>query len=190
VPAAPSPSGGGAAPTARRPGVGSRPRSPESMARRRRWAAAGYLPPKLAAAFTAGEPAVLAGVGREAARRGKCTLAKGAIAALAGVCECLVKRALRHAALLGLITIEVRRLSYWRNDTNIVRVASREWGAWLRTRLPRDVVPGFGGVGGCLAPARISVEDRRERRRRFEPVPGRVAYPPKRENGPSGATDA
>src|SRR3954470_24418635 len=32
--------------------VGSRPRTPESLARRRRWAASGCLPPALAARFT------------------------------------------------------------------------------------------------------------------------------------------
>src|SRR5215203_4523878 len=39
--------------------VGSRPRSPASMQRRRSWAAAGRLPPQLAARFTLAEQAVL-----------------------------------------------------------------------------------------------------------------------------------
>src|SRR4051812_8041971 len=39
---------------------GSRPRSPASMERRRRWAASGCLPPALAARFTLAETAVLA----------------------------------------------------------------------------------------------------------------------------------
>src|SRR3954462_15780713 len=39
---------------------GSRPRSPASMERRRRWAASGALPPALAARFTLAETAVLA----------------------------------------------------------------------------------------------------------------------------------
>src|SRR4051812_48590010 len=37
--------------------VGSRPRSPASMERRRRWAASGCLPPALAARFTLAEQA-------------------------------------------------------------------------------------------------------------------------------------
>src|SRR3954462_2147503 len=40
--------------------LGSRPRSPASMERRRRWAACGLLPPALAARFTLAETAVLA----------------------------------------------------------------------------------------------------------------------------------
>src|SRR5215218_3367789 len=39
---------------------GSRPRTPASLERRRRWAAAGALPPALASRFTLAENAVLA----------------------------------------------------------------------------------------------------------------------------------
>ena len=52
--AAPAPDGQGTAPARAHPRTGSRPRTPESKTRRRRWAAAGYLPPKLAAAYTPG----------------------------------------------------------------------------------------------------------------------------------------
>src|SRR6185312_12837327 len=40
--------------------LGSRPRSPASMERRRRWAASGALPPALAARFTLAEQSALA----------------------------------------------------------------------------------------------------------------------------------
>src|SRR4051812_33330158 len=40
--------------------VGSRPRSPGHMERRRRWAASGCLPPAIAARFTLAEVSVLA----------------------------------------------------------------------------------------------------------------------------------
>ena len=103
-----------------------------AIERRRRWAAAGRLPPKLAALFTLGEQAALAVIAVEAGKRGTCTLAIGAIAALAGVSINTVKRALRQARALGLVTIEERRLSRFRNDTNVVRVVSREWLSWLR----------------------------------------------------------
>src|SRR3954470_23875639 len=53
--------------------LGSRPRSPASMERRRRWAAAGALPPQLAARFTLGEVAVLAVIAAENRKRGRCT---------------------------------------------------------------------------------------------------------------------
>ena len=55
------------------------------MERRRSWAAAGRLPPKLAARFTLAEQAVLAVVAVEVARHGACTLTIGHIAALTGV---------------------------------------------------------------------------------------------------------
>ena len=45
--------------------VGSRPRSPASMERRRSWAASGAMPPQLAARFTLAEVAVLAVVAAE-----------------------------------------------------------------------------------------------------------------------------
>src|SRR3954453_23670133 len=52
--------------------LGSRPRSPASMERRRRWAASGALPPALAAQFTLAETAVLAVIALEAAKSGAC----------------------------------------------------------------------------------------------------------------------
>src|SRR3954462_8574311 len=73
--------------------LGSRPRSSASMKRRRRWAAAGALPPALAARFTLAEPAVLAVLAAEVLRHSACTLTIGHIAALAGVSETTVRNA-------------------------------------------------------------------------------------------------
>ena len=142
---------GGAAPARARHTTGSRPRSPESLARRRRMAAGGFLPPVLAAAFTLGEQAVLAVIGLEVGKRGSCTLALGHIAALAGVCTTVAKRAVRQARVLGLLSVEERRVSRSRNDTNLLRVASREWAAWLRLRLPHANPTGLEGGGGRTA---------------------------------------
>src|SRR4051794_33482935 len=64
----------------RRP-VGSRPRAPESLARRRRWVANGYLPPALASRFTAAETAVLAVVAAKHQKQGRCVLTIDHIAA-------------------------------------------------------------------------------------------------------------
>src|SRR6185503_12089211 len=114
--------------------LGSRPRSPASMERRRRWAASGALPPALAARFTLAETAVLAVVAAEALRHGRCTLVIEHIAALAGVGRSTVKRALRAAQGLGFVRIEERRVSAWRNAPNVVTITSREWSAWLRMR--------------------------------------------------------
>src|SRR5215210_6605086 len=112
--------------------VGSRPRSPASMERRRSWAAAGRLPPALAARFTLAEQAVLAVVAAEVAKHGACTLTIGHIAALAGVSETTVRNAMREAQALSLVRIEERRLTAWRNAPNRVTITSPEWLAWLR----------------------------------------------------------
>lgn len=123
VPAAPRP-----APVRR----GSRPRTDDSLQRRRRWAASGRLPPALSARFTTAELAVLAVVAAEAARHGRCSLAHAHLAAVAGVSVSSVKRAMKAARDLGLVEIEVRRVSAFRNDTNLVQVVSREWLSWMR----------------------------------------------------------
>src|SRR3954447_11331720 len=73
---------------------GSRPRTPGSMERRRRWAASGALPPALAARFTLAETAVLAVLAAEVLKHSRCTLTVGHIAALAGVSETTVRNAL------------------------------------------------------------------------------------------------
>ena len=112
--------------------IGSRPRTDASMERRRRWAASGRLPPGLAARFTLAEQAVLALVAAETARRGDCRLAIDNLAAVAGTSRSTVKNAIREAVRLGLVTVEERQVTGWRNDTNIVHIISREWTAWLR----------------------------------------------------------
>ena len=140
--------------------VGSRPRSDASMERRRRWAASGRLPPRLAARFTLAEQAVLALVAAETVRRKDCRLAVGHLAAIVGVAETTVRNAIREAVKLGLVTVEERRVTGFRNDTNIVRIVSAEWQAWMRlARKPGREFPGAGdyraalsGGGGCKSP--------------------------------------
>src|SRR3954467_4935242 len=114
--------------------LGSRPRSPASMERRRRWAASGALPPALAARFTLAEVAVLAVIAAEHRKRGDCRLTNKEIADVAGVCLTSVKNALRAARALGLLSLEERRLTAFRNDSNVVRIIAPEWRAWLRLR--------------------------------------------------------
>jgi DNA-binding transcriptional ArsR family regulator len=120
------------APARRR--VGSRPRSSASMERRRSWAAAGRLPPALAARFTLAEQAVLAVVAVEVSKRGRCGLTVAHLAALAGVSESTVRNALREAEALGLVSIDRRRRSPWINYPNDVQILSKEWASWLRLR--------------------------------------------------------
>jgi hypothetical protein len=111
--------------------VGSRPRSPASMERRRSWVASGHLPPALACRFTPGEVATLAVIAVEVRKHGRCTLHLNAIAALAGVCRTTAKNALREAAGLSFIRVTVRRLTAWRCDSNVVVILDAAWSAWL-----------------------------------------------------------
>ena len=67
------------------------------MERRRSRAAAGRLPPALAARFTLAEQAILAVVAVEVAKHGACALTIGHIAALAGVPESTVRNAILEA---------------------------------------------------------------------------------------------
>lgn len=136
----------GAPPAAPKRSVGSRPRSPASLERRRRWTASGHVPGNIACRFTTGETAALAVIALEASKRGDCRWTIGQIAAVAGVSDTTVKRAIREAKALGLISVEERRLSAWRNDSNILRIVSPEWIAW--GRLGRQ----SKGGGGQVAP--------------------------------------
>lgn len=137
------------APAAPRRPVGSRPRSDASMERRRRWAASGRLPPGIAARFTLAETAVLAIVSAETSRRGDCRLYVDHIAAVAGVSRSTVKTAIRQARTLGLITVEERPQTAFRNLSNVVRIVSKEWTAWLR--LARTLPARGGGVNSSTS---------------------------------------
>src|SRR3954467_12777451 len=126
-----------ALPAAQKPArrlFGSRPRSGASMERRRRWASSGWMPPPLAARFTLAEQAVLGVVAWASHSQGSCTLTIDHVAAMAGVSGTTVRKALREARLLGLLKVEERRLSAWRNLPNRVTILSPEWLAWLKLR--------------------------------------------------------
>ncbi|WP_237482899.1 GntR family transcriptional regulator [Lichenibacterium dinghuense] len=107
------------------------------------------MPPHLAVRFTAGELSALSVVAAQVARHGRCDLALDHIASLAGVGRTTVRNALAEARRLGLLTVEVRRLRAFRNDTNVVRIASPEWQAWISMRRS---APGQGvGTKPCAA---------------------------------------
>ncbi len=159
------------APTPRR--TGSRPRTDTSMERRRRWAASGRLPPQLAAQFTLAEQAVLAVVAVETTKRGDCRLANEHIAAVAGVSKSTARATLRRARALGLLTIEERRRSGWRSETNVIRIVSREWVAWMR--LARRSVGEGGGVKS--ASPTVTQVPHTGKTRTAEPARGRIANP-------------
>jgi hypothetical protein len=131
--------------------VGSRPRTDASMERRRRWAASGRLPPGLAARFTLAEQAVLALVAAETIRRKDCRLSIENMAAVAGVCRSTVKNAIREARRLDLLTVEERQITGFRNDTNVLRIVSAEWLAWIRLARRGDPLPGRRGQVGPIS---------------------------------------
>ncbi|MCJ2067570.1 helix-turn-helix domain-containing protein, partial [Methylobacterium sp. J-030] len=138
------------------------------VARPGRWAASGRLPPGLAARFTQAEVAVLALVAAEVARRSDCRLAIENLAAVPGVSSTTVKNAIREDARFGLLTVEERQITGWRNATNVVRITSREWTAWLR--LARRTLPSGGGVKSATT-TNTQVLDLRESRK-TEPKKG------------------
>src|SRR3954454_13600686 len=150
--------------------IGSRPKTPASLERRRRWAASGALPPALAARFTTAETAVLAVVAAEHQNHGRCTLVIDHIAALAGVGRTTVKNALREAQRQSLLRIAERRVSAWRNAPNVVTLTSPEWLSWLRMRTR--------GVGSKPQPPRIqeNKKDAAAQRNRFELPKGRSCF--------------
>ena len=102
-----------------------------SKARRRRLAFSGPLPPALAAGFTVGQLAALRIVADEVRTRGSCNLSLGEIAARAGVGATTARAAVRLAAGDGLLLVEERRRHGAPSLTNIVRVVSKEWRAWI-----------------------------------------------------------
>lgn len=109
-------------------------RSPDrraSIERRRRLAASGPMPPGMARRFTVGELAVLRIVGDEVAQHGLCDRSLAELAARAGVCRKLAQRTLRMAARDGLVAIERRPRPGRKNLSNLVRIISAEWSAWL-----------------------------------------------------------
>ena len=109
-------------------------RSPDrraSLTRRREHAATGPLPPAIAAGFTTGELAVLKVLADEWLAHGACDRSLNELAARAGVCHSLAKRAVRLAELDGLITVQRRPRSGRKHLTNVIRVIRAEWLDWL-----------------------------------------------------------
>ena len=79
-----------------------------------------------------GQRAVLCVVGFEIMDHGSCDLAVDAIAAKAGVGHTTVQTTMHEARRLGHLTIRERPMPGKKNLTNIVRISSQEWLAWLK----------------------------------------------------------
>jgi hypothetical protein len=89
------------------------------------------MPPHVRAAYTECERAVLTVVAREVKRQGICDLSVGQIAAEAGVCVRTVQNAVAEAMRQGHIRREEREQKGRKNLTNILRITSPEWLAWI-----------------------------------------------------------
>jgi len=121
-----------------------RQRSPDrtrSRERRRGLGGSSPLPEPLARRYTEGQRAVLFIVGEEIAGRGVCGLSVAEIAARAGVCHRHAQMTLRLAEGDGLVTISERPRKGQKHQTNLVRVLSKEWAAWLARRRPTGCKP-------------------------------------------------
>jgi hypothetical protein len=105
-----------------------------AIARRRRQAASGALPPSIAAQFTVGEQAALAVIARAARQQRGGTLQwfTDKIAALAGVSRSTARNAIRKARALGFLHVTEQRVTWWRNAANKITIAAAAWIAWLR----------------------------------------------------------
>ncbi|TNC07629.1 hypothetical protein FF100_31600 [Methylobacterium terricola] len=113
----------------------------KSRERRRGLGGSSPLPEPLARRYTEGQRAVLFIVGEEIAARGVCGLSVAEIAARAGVCHRHAQMTLRLAESDGLVTITERPRRGQKHQTNLVRVLSREWAAWLQRRRPTGCRP-------------------------------------------------
>jgi hypothetical protein len=78
-----------------------------------------------------GELAVLKVLSDEVLAHGACDRSLNELAARAGVCRSLAKRAVRLAELDGLITVQRRPRSGRKHLTSIIRIVRAEWLDWL-----------------------------------------------------------
>ena len=123
-------------------------RSPDreaSRTRRRMLARDGRMPPGVRAHYTEGEASALRVIAGEVKHHGVCDFPIDKIAALAGVGRTTVQNAVREAGRLGYVQVERRPIKGRKNDTNLVRIVSREWLAWVcavtRRRFPVGASP-------------------------------------------------
>jgi hypothetical protein len=91
----------------------------------------GAMPPALACRFTTGQASVMRIVADEVRLRGRCDRTMGEIAARAGVCIRLAQLAMRWAETLDYMKIEERRVSAFRNETNVITITAPEWQVWI-----------------------------------------------------------
>jgi hypothetical protein len=114
-----------------------------SRDRRRMLGGSSALPDSLRHHYTEGQRAVLCIVAGEVKLHRVCDLPIDQIAALAGVCRTTAQTAMHEARLLGQVTITERPRFGRKSLTNIIRISSPRWLAWLkrgRVRMSSQVV--------------------------------------------------
>jgi len=153
-------------------------RSPDrekSRQRARMLGGSSSMPPQVRAVYTECERAALTIVAREVKHHGICDLAVGRIAAEAGVCVRTVQNAVAEAVRQDHICREERDRKGHKNLTNILRIVSREWLAWIKR----------GPIGCKVFTATKNVDSKQERRPRFASHRWRSPHPS--EGRPQGS---
>jgi hypothetical protein len=92
--------------------------------------------------FTEGQRAVLTVIANEVRAKGACTLSMVQIARTAGVCDSWARETIRLARL-ELLEVTARPQKGRPNLTNIIRIISRDWLAWIKTggRVQKNPAP-------------------------------------------------
>jgi hypothetical protein len=124
----------GSAPIVRRFAARRYQSSPDpdaSRMRRRTLARDGRMPASVRGHYTEGEAAVLTIIAMKIKDHGECDLPRDRIAAEAGVSLTTMQNAVRKAVGLGHMSKEERPVNGRKNQTNIIRIISREWLSWL-----------------------------------------------------------
>lgn len=125
------------------------------------------LPPQVRAAYTECERAVLFIVAREVKHHGICELSVGQLAAEAGVCPRTVQNAVAEAVRQRHLCREERPQKGRKNLTNILRIVSREWLAWIER----------GPIGCNVCTATKSTDSKKEEQSRFDTDRPRFPHP-------------
>jgi hypothetical protein len=129
-----------------------------SRNRRRMLARGGHMPPDVRTRYAEGEASALTIIAGEVKHHGYCDLPIDKIAALAGVCRTTVQNAVREARRLGHIHWRDRPQVGRKSKTNIIRIISPEWLAWIK----RGPAIGFKTPTPLknLSPTRMKIQNR------------------------------
>lgn len=148
-----------------------RQRRPRTVARTR-LAMSGFLPPIVAAGFTAAEIAVLTVIAMECRTRGFCILTLAELGRRSNACRTTCQNAIAWAARWGWITVKQRRIAADRNMPNLIKIIAPVWIAWLRLRPgpTRHWAGGFKNTVGSPVQSKKEAAEQGNGRKRGESV--------------------